>query len=1062
MNFAVYKSSAGSGKTHTLVREYLAIILRKPSLFRNILAVTFTNKAANEMRERIIRSLTELSHPDRFAGSPTVSHMLPELEKETGLPASDLSENASQALTLILHSYQDFSVSTIDSFIHRVVRTFAFDLHLPLNFEVEVDEEAMVSQAVDLLMSRVGIDEVPTKVLAGFAASRVSDEMNWNIEQSLKSFARHLLRDDVAEFLPGLQKMDSTAILKAGRHLSESIRRFENEVVQRASTLMSFWKKNGIGVQDLYYGKTGIYGYIDRLSNGNLAKLKPTDRVRSTIGDDCWYSENRIDAGKKALIDGLKGEMIDLAGGLLNFIDEGYPGYELYRILKKNIFPLAVLNEILKVIDQIRETDGLVHISEFDKRIATVVNNEPVPFIYERLGERYSHFLVDEFQDTSVLEWQNILPLIENALSVNSFSMVVGDPKQAIYRFKGGEVEQLVKLPAIHGKRISPELSSRELLLKRNYVARELKRNFRSREVIIRFNNDLYTFAATRLPGNLRDIYSDCVQEIPGQKQGGSVQIRFMPAGKDREEREAAYLEEIYSSIIQLCDEGGYAWRDIAILCRSNREASRIASNLLLRGIGVVSAESLLLASSPEVTFLVACLGHLINETDTLWLTTMITYLSGKKGLPPVADFLARCFSPVQDENPVAAPEMFRRILIGEGIGFNPLLLTQMGLYERAEALVRIFDLNHHPDPYVLFFLDLVREYASNSRFSPEEFLTFWEDNIAGFSIVVPEGINAVQVMTIHKAKGLQFPVVIYPFANDKVEVHRNQRWVDLTDAGIEGLDTALLPMLEGLENTSLADVLRHEKDMARLDMLNILYVATTRPAERLFIICDRPASDEKEIKNVPSLLRGFLEHIQMWDDAQDDYVFGNLHPLNKNDGREDAPLKLSAFVSADWRKNIVLSAHAADYWDLDDDSRNLEWGNLVHRLLSKVVTAGDLPAVIAEEVAQGNLLPDKAMELNNLLKEIIGSEEAGLFFDGTWDIRNEAAIMTAQGKEYRPDRIMFGKDRAIILDYKTGRREEGHYSQMETYGHLLEEMGHREIEKYLLYLGEEWHLIKV
>lgn len=1062
MNFAVYRSSAGSGKTYTLVKEYLAIVLKKPSSFRGILAITFTNKAANEMRERIIRSLTELAAPLKYSHSATIKYMLPDLEHATGLDADRLTANASEALVLILHNYQDFSVSTIDSFIHRVVRTFAFDLRLPLNFEVEVDEKTMVSQAVDLLMSRVGIDDAPTKALTGFTTSRISDEKSWDIEKILQGFSRHLLRDDIVEYLPLLKEVDTAAILKVSTKLADSCRRFENEVVSQASALKSLWERNGIGAQDLYYGKTGIWGYIDRLSGGNLSKPEPSDRVKNILGEDTWYAEKKTDASKKAIIDSLKPQMIDMADKLITYIEGGLPRYMLYGILKRNIHPLAVLKELLKVMDQIRETDGVIHISEFDKRIAMVVDNEPVPFIYERLGEKYNHFLVDEFQDTSVLEWQNILPLIENALSVNNFSMVVGDPKQAIYRFKGGEVEQLVKLPEIHRKGKRPEIDAREMALKRNYEARGLDKNFRSREEIIKFNNEFYAYAASLLPDHLKGIYLDCQQKIPESKPGGEVRISFIDTEGKKDERETIYLDHIFDRIKELQDNSGYDLSDIAILCRSNKEASKIARSLLVNGIEVISAESLLLASSPEVIFLVASLDHIADERNQQAVSTMITYLARRIGPQAAGKLLGECFRQENTDGRSFIMSHFREILEKQEISYDPVKLRQMGLYERTEELVRLFSMNNRPDPYVLFFLDVVHEFARNRRYTPGEFTTFWRENNDKYSIVVPEGLDAVRVMTIHKAKGLEFPVVIYPFANDKVDVSRDQRWVHIDDPELDGLKTALLPMLESLNHTAFADLLGEEKDMAKLDLLNILYVATTRSTERLFLICDKPSAAHTEIKNIPALLRSFLEHKMIWDDSLSEYSFGSTEKLPGPERSPDTALQLSLMISGDWRQNIILSAHAADYWDLDDDSRNIEWGNLVHRILSGVNTADDLEPLIAREAIQGNVSGAGAKALYKRLKEVLDGEEIRPFFEGNYEVRNEAAIMTREGEEYRPDRLMFDEGKAIVIDYKTGKMEEKHIRQIERYGLLLNDMGFHDVRKYLLYLGDDHSLVKV
>ncbi len=1008
------------------------------------------------MRERILRSLTEIADPDNYTESNAVKYMLPDLQETCGLERNIIVQNAGKVLTKILHNYQDFSVSTIDSFIHRIIRAFAFDLHLPLNFEVEVDENNMVSQAVDMLLSRVGVDETPTRALSGFTESRISDEKNWDIEGALKSFSKRLLRDDIMNFLPALQNMDTAEILKVIRVLTAFCREFENELSTQAGKLISFWENNGIVAKDLHYANSGIYGYINKLYKRNFATYYPGSRVITTLGDDKWYSDG-LDDQKKFLIDGLKSQMMDLAGGIINYIEENQDKYELYKILKKNIFQLAVLNEILQVMDQIRENDGIIHISEFDKRIAKVVNNEPIPFIYERLGEKYRHFLIDEFQDTSVLEWQNILPLVENALSEDHFNMIVGDAKQAIYRFKGGEVEQLVRLPEIYDKPQSAEMEARENSLKRNYKPLKLKYNFRSREEIIKFNNDFYAFSAKFLPEPLSLIYADSKQEIPVKNPGGEVHFSFVDMEGKKADKEIAYLEIIFQRVSDLKESKGYTYDDIAILCRSNAEASKIARNLLLNGIDVVSAESLLLSSSPEVNFLVFCLDFIDSREDKLAMAGMIAYLAGKGDGDKLNELLQSSLMPSEDKK-IGLEDYFKSC----NISFNTDKLRQMGLYERVEALIRIFTLDATPDPYIIFFLDAIYEYSMNKRFVAEDFTAFWKENKHRYSLVVPEGMDAIKVMTIHKAKGLEFPVVIYPFANDKVEIRNEHKWVHLNDDTIPALKTVLLPVVRSLENTVYENIYREEWQMQQLDLLNILYVATTRPTERLFIICDLPSEAPQEMKDVPGLIRAFLEYRGIWEDRKTEFSLGDPGPLPSKDKQAASSIHSEHFVSGNWRNNILLSGHAADYWDLDDESRNLEWGNLVHQVLSKINTISDLGPAILAEVNSGNIQADKARDLMHLLEGILNQKEIKPFFDGNYHLKNEAGILKAGGGEYRPDRLMIKDKHAIVLDYKTGREDEKHIRQISRYAELLFEMGFHEVEKYLLYLGEEYVLRKV
>lgn len=1034
--------------------EYLGIVLHDPWAFRNILAITFTNKAANEMRERILQSLAHISEPEQHPDSGAVKYMLPDLVKETGLSRERIQDRAGQVLENILHNYQDFAVGTIDSFIHRVVRSFSFDLDLPQNFELELDESNLVGMAVSLLLGRVGPDKTITRILSRYTEDRIDEEKNWDIENDLRNFSRKLLKDEIVEYLPGLHAMNAEDLLQVSKKLNAFCRNFEKELSSRANELLSLWEQHGLEEQDFSRGKTGVYSYIKRLANKDFSKLDQNSYVDTTLGEDKWCS-GKVTEENRQIIETHKSRMIDAVSQIIEYKDEHKADYILFGLLKRSIFHLAVLSEIEKVINQIRESDGIVHISEMDKRVADVVNKEAVPFIYERLGERYKHFLIDEFQDTSVLEWQNILPLVENSLAEAHFNMIVGDAKQAIYRFKGGEVEQLVRLPEIYKKDGSESMLSREMQLKRHYEDRSLENNFRSREGIIGFNNALYTFLGENTSGLIREIYRDVKQENPAPKPGGEVLINMIETEGNKADREPVHLQKVRDIIEDLCQTKAYALSDIVVLCRSNKEASLVAADLLLQGTPVISSESLLLSSSPEVNFLISCLDYIEQASDAIAITGIISYLNRQD--PRTA--LHAALKAGQDES-ASTEARLKEYLDEKGISLKRHLLKNMGLYERLEALIRIFGLNK-PDPYITFFLDQAYSYSMNPRLVPEEFTSFWREKRNELSIIVPEGMNAVSVMTIHKAKGLEFPVVIYPFANSEVKLRGRQKWVHLEHEDLPELKTALLPMVDSLSDTAFDWRLEEEKEMERLDNLNMLYVATTRPTDRLYLLCDKPKNTDK-MNSFPKMLRAYLEHLEVWEEDKEEYRFGDPPPSPGHREKQEVGLRPEQFISSDWRENVLLSGHAEENWDLEEDARNLEWGTLVHRILAGVRERDQISGAVKAAVSSGKISSGKGQELEDLLSKIISDEKICEFFDGNYRVLNEAAIMQKGGREYRPDRVMLKDAKAVVLDYKTGKPEPEHRKQLENYAGLLMEMGYQEVEKYLLYIETDYILEKI
>ena len=444
-NFIVYKSSAGSGKTFTLVKEYLTLVLVQPSLFRHVLAITFTNKAANEMKQRILSSLIEMAECEKFEDSNAVKFLLPVIIEETGLTKETIQKNSKKVLELILHNYSDFGVSTIDSFVHKIIRSFAFDLHLPLNFEVELQTDELLSKVIDLLLNQVGSNENLTKLMVEFVQTRAEDDKNWNIEKDLFEVSKSLLKEDSQVFIEKLNELSIDDFLKINRDMIKSVRQFEKTLSKFGKEAIQIIESRGVPVEAFYYGKRGIVTYFNRFASKNFENIFPNNYILKTIEEDKWFSGKATDHDKDD-INEIKDSLIQIYTQIIGFVDGQYEKYITYSEIIKNLYPVAILSTIEKLMTEYKSENNIVLISEFNKRISEVVLAEPVPFVYERVGEKYQHFLVDEFQDTSILQWQNLLPLIDNSLASANKNLVVGDGKQAIYRWRNGEVEQFARL----------------------------------------------------------------------------------------------------------------------------------------------------------------------------------------------------------------------------------------------------------------------------------------------------------------------------------------------------------------------------------------------------------------------------------------------------------------------------------------------------------------------------------------------------------------------------------------------------------------------------------------
>ncbi|MBP6976789.1 MAG: UvrD-helicase domain-containing protein [Lentimicrobiaceae bacterium] len=1060
MSFEVFSSSAGSGKTFTLVKEYLKIVLLDPYRYRHILAITFTNKAANEMKSRIVRSLTFLAGTVGDSSENNKADLLSTLCRETALSPELIRQRSGKALTLILHHYADFAVSTIDSFVYRIMRTFAYDLQIPVDFDVEMDKDRLIAKAVDLLISKAGTDEQITRMLVGFTEYKASEEYQWQIEGDLQSFSENLINEDGYDQLNRLRDLSLDDFYHLRNRLSGNIRKFDEVLSGKAKSILSLITTHGISPGAFHYKERGFYGFVDRIARRDYEKLTPGKYVLDTLDKGKWCSSDASEMERKT-IQILQTELLHLFREMMVFADQQKQTFILFKLLHQNIYPMALLNEIEKVMEELRQQTGSIHISEFNKRIADIVIHEAVPFIYERLGEKYTHYLVDEFQDTSVLQWHNLLPLVENSLADGYFNMIVGDPKQSIYRWRNGEVEQFIHLPQIYKRRNTAADIEREKALERHYHPNALTINYRSSEEIVHFNNSFFQYIRNLLPGNLMDIYRDVVQKPALQGEGGYIHIEFFDKENDENGFEQYNLRRVHEIILEVIADK-YALSRIAILCRTNDDASSLARFLLEQGIQVVSSESLLLKNSPEVVFLISAMTFL-SHPDSLSEIALIRYLTDQRMIPQNEWDVGLIRN---EKGKVYDPEPFLSILLQHGYGIDPDVLVRLPVYEMVETLIRIFSFRERKDPFIQFFLDTVLDFSCKSGNGLKEFLTWWDDKKDTLSIIAPQGSEAVQIMTIHKAKGLQFPVVIYPFADEELKMTKRFFWLEMNNPEIPELPVAILKASGKLKEAGYQDLYEEEQNKSYLDMVNLLYVVMTRASSRLYVITSKPAKDSASFLSVPQLFYTYLTSVDRIGEGRATFETGRKIPFPSiksiDDRHKDSFSRGFNLISNDWRQKAHLSFQAAESWDADQPDRNREWGKLVHKVMSSLHTSDDIPQVTSALLTYGLVDDEQKVRLENMIFGIISHPLIKSFFSGDQTIKTEAEILLPSGMSYRPDRLLIKDEQAIVIDYKTGTPSGDHEKQLRFYGKLLHDMGFFLVDMYLVYLNDEISLVKV
>ncbi len=1042
-NFSVYKSSAGSGKTYTLVREYISLALQSPAYFRHIMAITFTNKAANEMKQRIVQGLVQLADAEKYAGGAVVKFMLPDLAKSTGYSVQEVSQRSQAVLTRILHEYDDFSVRTIDSFVSRIIRTFAHDLHLPVDFEIEMDRDLMLDEAVEQLVSKAGIDKDLTSILIDFTEAKADDEKSWQIETDIKKTAGFLFSEGSQKFISKLHEIPPARLNEIAREIRQDRKGFEDSIITLARSAKKLIIDNGIDNASFSRGTSGIGGYFFKLADGIIAA--PNSYVLTTINDNKWIAA-KADSIQISAINAIKDQLTTVYHQCDGLMGKGSERYALLGMIEKNIFQMGVLSAMELEIDTIRREKRILHISEFNKRITDIILKEPVPFIYERIGEKYFNYLIDEFQDTSELQWKNLLPLIGDSLAYGRYNLVVGDGKQAIYRFRNGQVEQFMMLPTLPENYEKDVFSDTEQALGTNYNPKVLKSNFRSLPEIIHFNNSFFDFLSRQLSSGFQNIYTDHSQETSAGKSGGLVSVEFLPY-RSRAEFDELNINRVQDLVYEL-NAKGFSNADIAILTRSNREGSIIARHLMMNGVSVVSAEALLLAASPEVNFVMTVLQHISNPQNLVAIAGILSELirKGKINTTLIQNF------------PVQKNEWFflEKVLSENGIELNIKSLRGLPLYDLCEEIIRIFELNSGKyDIYLQFFLDFVNKVSGKQGTHLADLLEAWDEKKGKLSVVVPEGIDAIRIMTIHKAKGLEFPVVIWPMATEKHKTTFDQLWVDLPEDLIPGLPVALLQTGTAMEEVGYSDQYQKERNSSMLDMINLIYVAFTRPVERLCVISREPGKGDSN--NLPNLLTQFIENTsEKWKQNSNGFYRGIDEYVPKTAKPVSEAGHLSEMISSPWQGRIKIARRAPVYWSTDQTNNKQAWGTLIHDILAAIRMEEDIPAIVAKQAGTNQLNNEETALLLQRVTATINHDLLKKHFVKNINLKPEAGILTPDGSVYRPDRVIFYENETVIMEFKTGIPEpDKHRKQLDNYGNLLEQMGYSNIRKLLVYIDE-------
>lgn len=1036
--FTIYNASAGSGKTFTLVKDYLKILFESHSklAFRNILALTFTNKAVAEMKARIIEMLKAFSK-EHISSHPMFDVLVKELDMEPEV----LQHKSKTLLQTIVHNYAAFDISTIDKFNHKLIRTFAYDLKLPINFEVELDTTTMLAQAVDKLIDKAGSDTRLTKVLIDFAIEKTDDDKSWNIAYDFNEIASVLVNENDIPFLEDLNDKSLADFKALKTNLQKQQREIEQEIVLLAEMTLTLIASQGIDNED--FSRQTLPNHFIKASNLDFYRLYD-NKLQENLNSNTSIYNKTLDAFKASTIDQL---LPQIETNYLTLKQLVYTSKFLKNALK-NITPLSVLSAIGKTLQEIKEEEDLLLISEFNTIINKEIKAQPAPFIYERIGEKFKHYFIDEFQDTSELQWENLIPLIGNAVSGENLknetgtAMLVGDAKQAIYRWRGGRAEQFIDLYS-DGNPFHVEKQ-----------VHDLPTNFRSHKTVVEFNNQFFDhisdFAFTNQQH--QHIYKNAKQNV-FFKEDGYVELSFL--NTTDEDKNQLHCEAVLHTV-EKAKSQGFSLKDMCIIVRRKKEGFAIAEYLTELGIPIISSESLLIKNAPEVQFINQLIALSIQPKNDEIKIALLHFLAEQKlQLKDTHQF----FESTVHLNISA----FFKQLNTYGFDFDFNAFQQLPMYEAIESAIRGFELNTASNAYLQFYLDEIFDYSQRHNASFSGFLDYWERKKDKLSIVSPLEKESIQIMTIHKSKGLEFPVVIFPFANQGIYFDLSPKvWFPVNATVFNGFSHLYLNMNKDLEqlNDLGAQIYNEYRSQLELDSLNLLYVVLTRAVEHLYIISEyepNKKTSSEELKYYSELFISYLKSIGKWNDSQTHFSFGNPLKTTEAKNNKSNTIEQSQFISTKKEShNLNIITNSGYLWDTAQEEA-IERGNLVHNILSYINTKDDIDFALVHFMDSGQINAEQLECLKPILKNIVEHAQLAYLFDGRLTIYNEQDIISENGKLLRPDRVVVNSNnQATIIDYKTGLENAKHKEQLFDYQYVLEQMNFEVIKKILIYINHD------
>ena len=1041
-DFLVYKAAAGSGKTFNLARIFIEELIRKDDSsidahLKSIMAITFTHKAANEMKDRVLSFLERINKSD--PDDETAAKLIDEISENLGISSEDTRMRCGIALELIMDNFSQLSISTIDSFSHRVVRSFAKELNLHYDFDVSLDYKSWLELAIDRLFDRFGLETKDgtalSNTLIDFFITQFEQGSNWNLKWLLNDFAQKNFNDELHDTYKKHKELADFDLQETSTSLKEPINSYIKSLKKYGQAAMDLISKKDLTVDDFYYKKTGVYGFIEAASKGDNKYKAPNSYVIKTLEEDKWEAAKRS-ADVIEGIEDIKAELTYYVSEIIA-LKEDSNDVKVNELILKQIHIMALVSFIVKELELIRQEENILLISDFNLLIDDVVKNDPVPFIYERLGERYKHFLLDEFQDTSVKQWHNFIPLIDNAIAGKNRNLIVGDGKQAIYRFRGGEVELFSELPKIYEIE-GDTFNEYQKNLDREFQGVTLEYNFRSTRSIVAFNNAFFK-AVREMLGEFNEVYKG-VEQIPVLEKEGYVRCEILDSEALKEDD--LYLGKTLESIRE-CVSDGYDYGDIAILARKKDNLKSIATFLSENGIEVVSDESLVLKNQEDISLLVSVMKYLVQPDDLQVNYSLYRSLIFKYENDSYEELEAI------DHKYIPLKKKLNKL----GFSLDQEYLRTLSLIELSNEIEHIFKLGLSTNAYYTTFLDGIHDYVRANGNQLDGFIEHWEQSDP--SISTPENKKAVKLLTIHKAKGLEYPIVIVPYLDWSKRLTRNFHWIDKPEAADISISKILMKMTSDLEETELGHHYLKEKNKSVLDDVNLIYVAFTRAMERLYVYTSN-------LSGTGTIANEVLSSLSMMNALNEEgiYELGQREIKAAKEEEESTQYFIIEPIKTRTREqNLKVAFEFKKYHSVASDEA-LKYGKAVHELFSKIETRVDVEAAMDKALKEGYLSTTEIDKLKEKIDRLFKIDLLANWFSENSEKYLEKELVNETGDILRPDRIVIEAEEVSVIDYKTGLVDKKNYTkyvnQVHQYMNALESMGYANVKGYIIAMDEE------